>query len=98
MNEYHFKGFQLVRKKERGVWYELETPCDQCGECCKRVWAEWWLGVDENGHCKYLRLEDDGKHYCRANDIPFGCRSGDESGKDFCSVKWRKQLQDAELD
>ena len=87
---YIFEGFRLVEKRIHNVWYKLEVPCNQCGECCKRVPSHWWLGVNEKGHCRYLRKEED-KYWCRANDIPFGCRSGDEEDKEWCCVKWHQQ-------
>ena len=89
-NAYIFEGFRCVYKRENGIWYKQTVECNMCGECCKRVSDNWWLGKTDEGWCTYLKYHEPGKYRCSANDTPFGCKSGDNESEDWCCVKWDK--------
>ena len=90
INKYEFEGIHIVRKRIRGIWYKLETPCNMCGECCKRAPKNWWLGRNDKGWCIYLEPYENDKYICKA-DIPFGCASGDYAEEEWCCIKWLQQ-------
>ena len=81
-------GVEEVAHRIQGIWYIKTSHCQRCGECCKRVPKHWKHGVSDEGWCKYLKY--DGRLYYCDGDFPFGCLAGDDSGKDYCSVKWEK--------
>lgn len=89
-NIYIFSGLQLVKKRENGIWYDLVTPCNMCGECCKRVPDNWWLGRNEKGWCEFLKEYEVNRYICSA-DRPFGCATGDYADEEWCCIKWRQQ-------
>ncbi len=86
-------GIEERAKKYPGKPWEVKTSqCNRCGKCCMSVADNWPWGKDpETGWCSHLVWNEGWKGYlCDFGAArPTSCSTGDDAGKDYCSVEWR---------
>lgn len=75
---------EVARKLPNQPWEIKQVRCALCGACCKG--------------CEHLEIREGYKqpngepaNMCRLNaNMPFVCSSGDDSGEEHCSIKWKR--------
>ena len=84
---YIFVGEECWAYKQPNTkWMVKTTPCNKCGECCKRFKMNYDFPPISNGVCGWL---DTGGECELGRHRPFKCAIANPSGK-YCSVKFKE--------